>query len=1143
MSKNFKRVLVANRGEIAIRVIRACQELGIRTVAIYSEEDRTALFRTKADEAYQIGNNKGPIEAYLAIDEIIDLALKKDVDAIHPGYGFLSENPEFVRQCELAGIKFIGPDAEVMEKLGDKIKSKILAQEFGVPTIPGLERPIKKEDEIKKFAESHGYPLMLKAAAGGGGRGMRIVRSDDELIAQFRDAKEEARKAFGVDDIFVERYLENPKHIEVQILGDEHGNLVHLFERDCSIQRRHQKIVEFTPAIALSDQKREEILQDALKLCEGAGYKNAGTVEFLVDKHNNHYFIEVNPRIQVEHTVSEMVTGIDIVQSQVLIAEGYRLDSEEVNIPSQESIKMNGYSIQCRVTTEDPSNNFIPDTGRLDHYRTGSGYGIRLDGGNGYTGAIINPYYDSLLVKTISWSRSFPDAIRKVMRSIEEMKVRGVKTNASFLINVLNHEEFKNGTCDTGFITSNPELLDIMPGSDQEKKILSYLGEKIVNQTRGNKPDFDVPKVPEFEKIDGLQGTKQILDQGGPEAVVEWIKGKEEILLTDTTYRDAHQSLMATRMRTVDMEKIAEATSHLAKDLFSLEMWGGATFDVSYRFLKESPWERIERLRDRIPNILFQMLLRGSNGVGYKNYPDNVIRSLVAEAAEAGIDVFRIFDSLNWLPGMEISVDEVVKQGKIAEVSMCYTGDILDDQRDKYDLDYYLELAKGIEEMGAHILGIKDMAGLLKPYAAYELIKALKAEISIPIHLHTHDTSGNGAATLLMAAEAGVDIVDTAFNTMAGLTSQPPLNSIVAALTNTYRDPEMEIEDIQKISNYWGAVRPVYSQFESELRSGTAEIYKYEIPGGQYSNLKPQVESVGLGHRFKEFKEMYRKVNFMLGDIPKVTPSSKVVGDLAIFMVKNDLTPDNICEKAKNMAFPDSVEAYFKGMLGQPPGGFPKELQQLVLKDEEPITVRPGTLLGDYDFETAEKELKEEYDFDFDQKDLLAYALYPKVYKDYLNYMEEHGDLSHMGSDVYFHALREGETSEIKVEEGKTLVVKLLEIGKVDDQGFRRLAFEVNGFRREIKIYDEASTAAADSSAKQMANPKNEMEIGASLPGNIVEILVEEGQEVKENESLVIMEAMKMETNITAPADGVVAAIHAAAGQQLESGELILELE
>ncbi|ADQ14637.1 pyruvate carboxylase [Halanaerobium hydrogeniformans] len=1143
MPKKFKRVLVANRGEIAIRVIRACQELGIRTVAIYSEEDKTALFKTKADEAYQIGGNKGPIGAYLSINEIIDLAIKKDVDAIHPGYGFLAENPDFVRKCKEADIKFIGPDAEIMDKLGDKIKSKILANKLGVPTIPGLERPIKKEQEIKDFAEKNNYPLMLKAAAGGGGRGMRIVRSDDELLESFRDAREEARKAFGVEDIFVEKYLENPKHIEVQILGDEHGNIVHLYERDCSIQRRHQKIIEFTPAISLSDKKRNEILEDALKLCKGANYKNAGTVEFLVDKYDNHYFIEVNPRIQVEHTVSEMVTGIDIVQSQILVAEGYRLDSPEINIKSQDEIKVSGYSIQCRVTTEDPTNNFIPDTGKLDHYRTGSGFGIRLDGGNGYTGSIIQPYYDSLLVKTISWSRTFEDAIRKVLRSVEEMKVRGVKTNASFLINVLNHEDFKKGICDTGFIENNPDLFDITPKSNQEYKILKYLGEIIVNKTRGHKPDFDVPKVPKFEKIDNLSGTRQLLENEGPEALVEWIKNKEEILLTDTTYRDAHQSLMATRMRTVDMEKIAEATSHLASNLFSLEMWGGATFDVSYRFLKESPWERIERLRDKIPNILFQMLLRGSNGVGYKNYPDNVIRNLVKEASDAGIDIFRIFDSLNWLPGMEVSIDEVIKNDKIAEVSICYTGDILDIERDKFDLDYYLDLAKKIEDMGAHILGIKDMAGLLKPYAAYELIKALKAEISIPIHLHTHDTSGNGVATLLMAAEAGVDIIDTAFNTMAGLTSQPPLNSIVAALENTYRQPDIDIENLQKISNYWGAVRPVYAEFESDLKSGTAEIYKYEIPGGQYSNLKPQVESLGLGHRFKDVKEMYRKVNFMLGDIPKVTPSSKVVGDLAIFMVKNDLTPDNILEKAKNMAFPDSVHAYFKGMLGQPPGGFPEDLQKLVLKGEEPITVRPGTLLEPFDYEEANKLLKEKYNKDATQKELISYSLYPKVYQDYLDYVDQYGDLSHMGSDIYFHALAEGETSEIKLEEGKTLVVKLLEIGKVNDKGYRRLDFEVNGFRREIEILDEATNVVVDGSAQQFANPDNELEIGASLPGNIVDILVEEGEEVKKNQSLVIMEAMKMETNITAPVDGVVSSIHVSKGQQLDSGELIMELE
>ncbi|RCW41864.1 MULTISPECIES: pyruvate carboxylase [unclassified Halanaerobium] len=1143
MLHKFRKVLVANRGEIAIRVIRACKELGIRTVAVYSEEDKKALFRTKADESYLIGRNRGPIDAYLNIKEIIDLAVKKDVDAVHPGYGFLAENPEFVRKCHEAGITFIGPDAETMKKLGDKIKSKLLAKELGIPVISGLEKSIKSEEEVKEFAEKVKYPIMLKAAAGGGGRGMRIVNSDSELIDSFKSASQEAKKAFGSEEIFVEKYLENPKHIEVQILADNYGNIVHLYERDCSIQRRHQKIIEYTPAFSISQEKREEIYKDAVKLCQAAGYKNAGTVEFLVDKDNNHYFIEVNPRIQVEHTVSEMVTGIDIVQSQILIAQGYKLSSKEVNIKSQADIERRGYSIQCRVTTEDPTNNFIPDSGRLEHYRTGSGFGIRLDGGNGYTGAVINPYYDSLLVKTISWSRTFEDAVRKAIRSVEEMKVKGVKTNVSFLINVLNHQDFINGKCDTGFIENNPELLDINPSSNREYKILKYLGGKIVNETKGHKPNFDVPHIPSVEKPNKLEGSRQILLESGPDGLVKWIKGSGRLLLTDTTYRDAHQSLIATRMRTIDMEKIAEATSVLASDLFSLEMWGGATFDVAYRFLKESPWERIARLRDKIPNILFQMLLRGSNGVGYKNYPDNVIRELVRESAAAGIDVFRIFDSLNWLPGMEIAVDEVIKNGKIAEVSLCYTGDILDKNRKKFNLDYYLDLAQKIEDMGAHILAVKDMSGLLKPYAAYELIKALKSEISIPIHLHTHDTSGNGTAAILMAAEAGVDIVDTAFNTMAGLTSQPPLNSIVAALENTERDPELNNDDIQKISDYWGSVRPVYEQFESDLKSGTAEIYKYEIPGGQYSNLKPQVESVGLGHKFKEVKEMFRKVNFMLGDIPKVTPSSKVVGDLAIFMVKNDLTPENIYQKAADMAFPDSVYAYFKGMLGQPPGGFPEKLQKLVLKGEEPITVRPGTLLGEFDFKKAEKELKTDYNRDFDRKDLISCALYPKVYRDYLDYLDDYGDLSHMGSDVYFHALAEGESSEIKIEEGKTLIVKLLEIGKVDDEGYRRLDFEVNGFRREIKVLDRAISSQNKTEKRKMADPDDRMQIGASLPGSVVEILVEEGQKVKKNQSLAVMEAMKMETNIKAPVDARVKRIHTEAGEELESGELIIELE
>ncbi|EOD00736.1 pyruvate carboxylase [Caldisalinibacter kiritimatiensis] len=1141
--KKFKRVLVANRGEIAIRVFRACKELGIRTVAIYSKEDKNSLFRTKADESYLIGKNKGPIEAYLNIDEIISLALNKGVDAIHPGYGFLSENAEFARKCEEAGIEFIGPSYQMIEELGDKIKSKLLAQNVGVPTIPGVEKPIKSEEEALEFARKCGYPVILKAAAGGGGRGMRIVKDEKDLLTQFKSAKNEAKKAFGIDDIFIEKYLEKPKHIEVQILGDKYGNVVHLYERDCSIQRRHQKVIEFTPALCLTQVQREAICNDALKLAKAVNYRGAGTVEFLLDKDGNHYFIEMNPRIQVEHTVSEMVTGIDIVQSQILIAQGYSLDSKEIGIKSQQDIQPRGYSIQCRVTTEDPLNNFAPDTGIIDIYRTSSGFGIRLDGGNGFTGSVISPYYDSLLVKVTSWARTFEDAVRKSVRAIGELKIRGVKTNTAFLINVLNHETFLKGQCDTNFIENNPELFDITPKVDVELRVLNYIGEKVVNETKGNKKDFDVPIVPKVEDR-LLSGTKQLLDDKGPNGVVDWIKNQKKLLLTDTTMRDAHQSLMATRMRTIDMTKIAKATSVLAKDLFSVEMWGGATFDVAYRFLKESPWKRLEELRKLMPNILLQMLIRGSNGVGYKNYPDNVIREFIKESAESGIDVYRIFDSLNWLKGMEVAIDEVLKCGKIAEACICYTGDILDDKKDKYTLDYYVNLAKEIEKTGVHILGIKDMSGLLKPYAAYKLVKALKNEIGIPIHLHTHDTSGNGVATILMAAEAGLDIADTAFDSMSGLTSQPPLNSVVAALENTDRETGLILDDIQKISNYWNAVRPVYSQFESGLKSGTAEIYKYEIPGGQYSNLRPQVESFGLGHRFDEVKEMYKKVNEMLGDIVKVTPSSKVVGDMAIFMVKNDLTPENIYEKAKDMSFPDSVVTYFRGMMGQPMGGFPEKLQQLVLKGEKPITCRPGELLEAEDFDKIAQKLKEKFDIEPTKKDILSYALYPKVFEEYLKYIKEHGDLSKMGSDIYFHGLNEGETCQVEIEEGKVLAIKLLEIGKLDEKGNRTLQFEVNDSRRAIKIRDKASTVAAEKSdLVQKVDPNNPLEIGASIPGTVTKMLVSPGEKVKENQTIAIIEAMKMETNITTSTSGTVEAVIAKEGQQVESGQLIIKLK
>lgn len=1148
MEKKFKRVLIANRGEIAIRVIRACHELDLRTVAIYSAEDRNSLFRTKANESYLVGEGKSPLEAYLNIEEIIQLALKKGVDAIHPGYGFLSENPNFARRCKAAGIEFIGPTAEMMEQLGDKIQSKLVAERAGVPTIPGENKPVETPQEAKAVAGAIGYPVMVKASAGGGGRGMRVVYKESDLDSAFTATKNEARKAFGNDEIFIEAYLEGPKHIEVQVLGDKYGNLVHLYERDCSIQRRHQKIIEFTPAFSLTPEKREEICMDALKIAKTVGYQSAGTVEFLVDKHGKHYFIEMNPRIQVEHTITEMTTGFDIVQSQLLIAQGYTLDSPEVGITSQAAVKPRGYAIQCRITTEDPANQFAPDTGRIDHYRSGSGFGIRLDVGNAFVGAVISPSYDSLLVKTTAYSRTFEDTIAKAIRAIKEIGITGVKTNIDFIINVLNHETFRKGLCDTNFIADNPHLFDVVTKSDEEYKVLKYLGELIVNETKGNKPEFDVPvipEIPEIVRIEDLKGTKQILDQGGPEAVVKWIQSQKKLLITDTTMRDAQQSLAATRLRNRDMIKVAKSTAYHERDLFSLELWGGATFDTAYRFLHESPWERLMELRQRIPNVLFQMLIRGANAVGYKNYPDNVVREFIRESAATGIDVFRIFDSLNWLKGIEVALDETLKQGKLAEVCICYTGDILNEKRDKYTLKYYVDKAKEIEKMGAHILAIKDMSALLKPYAAHKLIKALKEEVGIPIHLHTHDTTGNGVATTLMAADAGVDIVDTALNSMSGLTSQPALNSVVAALLNTDRDTGIDLTGVQGLSDYWDSVRQVYFPFESDLKSGSAEIYRYEIPGGQYSNLKPQVESFGLGHRFNDVKEMYRVVNEMVGDIVKVTPSSKMVGDMAIFMVQNDLTPENIYEKAEFLSFPDSVVSYFEGMMGQPEGGFPERLQKLVLKDKKPITVRPGELLPAEDFEAHRKYLKEKYKFEPIDKNLLSYALYPDVYEGYIKYKTEYGDMSRMGSDVFFHGLYEGETSQIEIAEGRSLNVRYLQMSKPDEDGNRLVEFEVGGNRREIRILDKtikAQTGKATASIL-MADPEIKEQIGANIPGTVLTTLVKVGDQIVPGQSLATIEAMKMETEVISPVKGTVAALYVKVGDQVKTGQLILEVE
>lgn len=1139
----IKKILVANRGEIAIRIFRACQELGIQCVAIYSEEDKTALFRTKADESYQIGKGLSPLAAYLNMEEIIQLAKNKNVDAIHPGYGFLSENSEFARLCKKNGIIFIGPNPEVMDSLGDKIKSKIVAKSADVPTIPGIEKPIKTEKEAYEFARECGYPVMIKAAAGGGGRGMRIVHKEENLLSEFINAQSEARKAFGNDSMFIEKYLKHPKHIEVQILGDEYGNVVHLHERDCSIQRRHQKVIEYTPAFYISEELREKICNDAIKIAKKVNYSCAGTVEFLVDADDNHYFIEVNPRIQVEHTITEMVTGIDLVQSQILVADGLPLASDEIGIHGQEDIQSRGYAIQCRVTTEDPVNDFAPDNGRIDVYRSGSGFGIRLDGGNGYVGSVITPFYDSLLVKIISFSRTFEDTINKAARSLRESKISGVKTNIGFLLNVLNTEEFRKGQCDTGFISNNPSLFQVKPRNDRELKVLNYIGNIVVNDKTRIARDFNPPTVPDIQSNVKYAGTKQILDTRGPEGLTDWVHEQKQLLLTDTTMRDAHQSLMATRMRTSDMLKIAPAISQNMNKLFSLEMWGGATFDVAYRFLKEDPWERLIELRKRIPNILFQMLLRGNNTVGYKNYPDNVVRAFVKEAAESGIDVFRVFDSLNWIEGMRYAMDQVLESGKVLEGTICYTGDILDEKRDKYSLEYYVKMAKEIEKAGAHILGIKDMSALLKPYAAKKLVNALKNEISIPIQLHTHDTTGNGVATVLQAAEAGVDIADTAINSMSGLTSQPALNSVIAALEGTERATSINVDKAEDISKYWADVRPIYQNFESDLKSGTTEIYKYEIPGGQYSNLKPQVESFGLGSHFKEVKEMYKGVNDMLGDIVKVTPSSKMVGDMAIFMVQNELTPEDIVEKGHDLTYPDSVVSYFKGMMGQPEGGFPEDLQKIVLKGEEPITVRAGELLEPQDFAADRAYLKETYDFEPTQQDLIAYALYPKVFEEYIQYKKEKGDFSHMDSAIFFHGLNEGDTREVQLEEGKILIIKLVEIGKIDETGNRSLTFEVNGSRREIKVFDETSAVVAKDNFVQMADPSNKLEIGASIPGAVVKLLVAEGDKVEENQPLMIVEAMKMETNLVSKVSGVIETIVVKEGDMVESGQLLIKLK
>ncbi|PEJ60362.1 pyruvate carboxylase [Bacillus sp. AFS002410] len=1144
-TKQIKKVLVANRGEIAIRVFRACTELGIRTVGIYSKEDEGSYHRYKADEAYIVGKGKKPIDAYLDIEGIIEIAKKNNVDAIHPGYGFLSENIKFAQRCEEEGITFIGPHSRHLDIFGDKIKAKQQALKANLPIIPGSNGPVESLDDVKGFGETFGFPIIIKAALGGGGRGMRIVRTNAGVKDAYERAKSEAKAAFGNDEVYVEKFIENPKHIEVQIIGDNQGNIIHLFERDCSIQRRHQKLVEVAPCTSITEELRTRICDAAVQLMKEVDYVNAGTVEFLVSG-NEFYFIEVNPRVQVEHTITEMITGVDIVQTQILIAQGNGIHSDKIGIPLQEDIPRIGFAIQARVTTEDPLNNFMPDTGKIMAYRSGGGFGVRLDTGNSFQGAVITPYYDSLLVKVTTHALTFDGAIAKLNRNLKEFRIRGIKTNIPFLENVTTHPDFLSGEYNTSFVDSSPELFVFAKRRDRGTKLLNYIGNVTVNGFPGisvnEKPTFDEIILPNVEHIKVPEaGTKQLLDKLGPDEFSKWLKNQSNVLFTDTTFRDAHQSLLATRIRSKDLTTIAEQTSKLLPNLFSLEMWGGATFDVAYRFLNEDPWERLLNLRNQVPNVLFQMLFRGSNAVGYKNYPDNLVRKFIEASAQAGIDVFRIFDSLNWVKGMEVAIDAVRNSGKLAEASICYTGDILDPTRTKYNLAYYKELAKDLEAAGAHILAIKDMAGLLKPQAAYNLISELKDTVDLPIHLHTHDTSGNGLYTYVKAIEAGVDVVDVAIGSMSGLTSQPSANSLYYALQGSNHETNLNINGLEQLSTYWEGVRKYYTSFESGMVSPHTEVYQHEMPGGQYSNLKQQAKGVGLGDRFEDVKDLYGRVNQLFGDVVKVTPSSKVVGDMALFMVQNNLDEDSVYEKGENIDFPDSVIEFFEGQLGQPHGGFPKSLQRIILKGRQPLTERAGESLKPIDFKDVEEYLFRSLNRQVTNFDILAYCLYPKVFMDYQKNVESYGDLSVLDTPTFFHGMKLDEEIKVDIERGKTLIVKLVSIGQAQPDGTRVIYFELNGQPREIVIKDYSIKSTVVQ--KRKGDASNPNHINATMPGTVLNVLVKKGDVVEKGQTLAITEAMKMETTVQSPFTGVIRDILIASGEGISTGDLLIELE
>ena len=1147
-TKPIQKLLAANRSEIAIRIFRAANELGLRTVAIYSQEDRLALHRFKADEAYQIGAGKGPVEAYLDIAGIVALAKEKGVDAIHPGYGFLSENPALARACEKAGLIFIGPPPELLELLGDKTAARRLAASAGVPVLPGTENPVKSAAEAHEVALEIGYPVIVKAAMGGGGRGMRVVHSAAQLEALLEEAQGEARSAFGDASVFLEKYLPRARHLEVQILADHHGNLLHLYERDCSVQRRHQKVVEVAPAANLGASIRGELCDAAVQLARKANYHNAGTVEFLYDVDSlKWYFIEVNPRIQVEHTVTEMVTGIDLVRSQILVAQGHQLHQPPMDLPKQENVPLNGAALQCRVTTEDPEKNFAPDYGKISTYRSPAGFGIRLDGGTAYAGAMLAAYYDSLLVKVTAWGANLPEACQRMDRALREFRIRGVKTNIPFVENVVNHPKFRAGDVTTSFLDDSPELFRFPSRGDRATKLLSYVGDVILNgnpEVKGKPAPqvFEIPVVPAALGITPPVGTRQLLQKLGPKKFAAWARKEKRLLLTDTTFRDAHQSLMATRVRTYDLLATASAVAQRLPNLFSLEMWGGATFDTSLRFLHEDPWQRLRELRQRIPNICFQMLLRGANAVGYASYPDNVIIEFVREAHAQGIYIFRIFDSLNSIDNMRVSIDAALETGAICEPAICYTGDILDKGRPKYSLKYYVALAKQLEKLGAHFLAIKDMAGLCKPYAAFELVKTLREEIALPIHFHTHDTSGINAASVLKAADAGVDVADGALAAMSGGTSQPNLNSIVEALRHTPRDTAVDIDTLNECSDFWETVRTYYLPFDSGPKAGSARLYQHEIPGGQYTNLREQATAMGLGHRWREVEKMYAEVNQLFGDIVKVTPSSKVVGDMTLFLMAKEMQPADVLhlDEHQDVSFPNSVVEMFSGILGVPPGGWPKKLQKIILRGQAPLKGRPSANLEAVNLDEEQKSLEKKFGHPVRRDDLLSHLLYPEVFAKYDKFRQSYADVSVLPTPVFFYGLKSGQEITVEIESGKSLIIKFLTISEPHPDGTRTLFFELNGQPREVNVRDRALRVVERAHPK--ADPANPGQVAAPTAGVISGIAVQANHAVERGAKLLTLEAMKMQSNIYAPISGRIVKLLVTPGQHVEAKDLLVTI-